>query len=38
MGLLLAKAASISDGGSNSGITYLKRGKTCCGTAVKREE
>jgi len=36
---LLAKAKTISDGGSSSGVvTYIRRGKTCCGTAVKREE
>jgi len=35
---LLAKAEPISDGGSASVITYLRRGKTCCGTALEREE
>jgi len=33
----LAEAKSISDGGSTSVITYLRRGKTCCGIAVNRE-
>jgi len=37
--LLLAKAKPISDGGSTSGITYLRRGrKNCSKTAVVREE
>jgi len=36
---LLAKAKPISDGGSASGITYLRKGRKNCGeTAVKREE
>jgi len=35
---LLAKAKSVSDGGSTSMITYLRRGKTCGETAVEREE
>jgi len=34
----LAKAQPISNGGSASAITYLRRGKSCCTTAVKREE
>jgi len=33
----LAKAKPTSDGGSTSGITYLRRGNTCSGTAVKGE-
>jgi len=36
--LLVAKAKPISDGGSVSGITQLRRGETCCGTAAEREE
>ena len=36
--LLLAKAKPISDGGSASVITYLRRGKYCCATAVGRQE
>ena len=35
---LLAKAEPISDGGSASVITYLRRGKYCCATAVGRQE
>jgi len=36
---LLAKAKTISDSGSASVITYLRRGKkTCREAAVKREE
>jgi len=35
---LLAKAEPISDSGSASVITQLRRGKTCCGTAVEGEE
>jgi len=38
MDLLMAKAEPISDGGSASGITYLRRGKNCCTTATGREE
>jgi len=38
MDLPLPKSKPSSDGGSASGITYFRRGKTCCGTAVKREE
>jgi len=38
MDLPLAKAEPISDSGNASVITYLRRGKTCCGTAVEREE
>jgi len=34
----LAKAEPISDGGSASGITYLRRGKGCCTTAAGIEE
>ncbi|KAK4817730.1 hypothetical protein QYF61_026530 [Mycteria americana] len=36
----LAKAEPISDGGSTSGITHLRQGKSCCATAaaVRREE
>ncbi|KFW67206.1 Oxysterol-binding protein-related protein 10, partial [Pygoscelis adeliae] len=34
----LAKAKPISDGGSTSGITYLRRGKSCCATATAAEE
>jgi len=35
----LAKAKPVSDGGSTSVITYLRRGKKTCGeTAVDREE
>jgi len=34
----LAKAKPISDGGSTSGITQLRRGKTCGDAAVKGEE
>jgi len=36
---LLAKAEPISDGGSASVITYLRRGKRCCATptAARRE-
>jgi len=32
----LAKASTepISDGGSGSGITYARRGKSCCATAA----
>jgi len=33
MDLLLAKAKPISDGGSTSVITYLRRGKNCYTTA-----
>jgi len=37
--LPLAKAKPISNGGSTSAITYLRRGKKPCGeTAVGREE
>jgi len=35
---LLAKAKPVSEGGSTSVITYLRRGKTCCETAAGREE
>jgi len=38
---LLVKAEPISNGGSASGITQLKRGKSCCVTAIpagKRSE
>jgi len=35
---LLVKAKPISNGGSTSVTTYLRRGKTCSETAVKREE
>jgi len=35
---LLAKAKPISDGGSASGITYLRRRKTFWGRAVEKEE
>jgi len=35
---LLAKAKPVSDNGSTSIITYLRKGKTCCGIAVKREK
>jgi len=36
---LLAKAEPISDGGSASGITYLRRGeKTCTAAARERSE
>jgi len=36
---LLAKARPVSDGGSASVITYLRRGrKNCRETAVEREE
>ena len=39
MDLMLAKAKPISDGGSTSVITYLRKGKKNCGeTAVEREE
>ncbi|KAK4816053.1 hypothetical protein QYF61_011061 [Mycteria americana] len=38
MDLLLAKAEPISDGGSASVITYLRRGKKTCATADGREE
>jgi len=35
----LAKAKSVSDSGSTSVITYLRKGKKNCGeTAVEREE
>jgi len=34
---LLAKAKPLSNVGSPSVMTYLRRGKSCCGTAVKRE-
>ena len=34
----LAKAEPISDGGSNSGITDLRRGENCWATAAGREE
>jgi len=35
----LSKAKTISDGGSTSVITYLRKGRKNCGeTAVKREE
>jgi len=34
----LAKAKPISDGGSASVITYLRRGKNCEEMAVEREE
>jgi len=36
--LLLAEAEPISDGGSTSGITDLRREKNCCRTADRREE
>ena len=36
--LLLAKAEPINNGGSASGITYLRRGKSCCATAIAAEE
>ncbi|KAK4823683.1 hypothetical protein QYF61_005654 [Mycteria americana] len=36
--LPLAKAKPISDGGSASVITYLRRGKSCCTTATAAEE
>ena len=36
--LPLAKAEPISDGGSASVITYLRREKTCCATAAGREQ
>jgi len=35
---LLPKAKPIRDSGSTSVITSLRRGKTCCGAAVKKEE
>jgi len=35
--LLLAKAEPITSGGSASGKTDLRRGKTFCGTVVKRD-
>jgi len=35
---LLAKAKPVSDSGSASVITYLRRGKTCSEAAVEREE
>jgi len=39
MDLLLAKANPISDSGSTSVITYLRKGrKNCSETAVEREE
>ncbi|GAB0207045.1 epimerase family protein SDR39U1 [Grus japonensis] len=34
----LAKAETISNGGSASVITYLRKGKNCCATAAGREE
>ena len=37
MDLLLAKAKPISDSGSASGITYLRRGKKTCGRTAARE-
>jgi len=37
-GPVTGQAEPISDGGSASGITYSRRGKTCCGTGFKREE
>ncbi|GAB0186353.1 acid sphingomyelinase-like phosphodiesterase 3b [Grus japonensis] len=36
--LLLAKAEPISDGGSASGVMYLKRGKKTCATATAARE
>jgi len=36
--LLLAKAKPISDSGSPSLITYLRRGKTCSEMAVEKED
>ena len=35
---LLAKAEPISDGGSASGITYLRRGKSHCAAAIAARE
>jgi len=35
---LLAKDEPISKGSNASGTTYLRRGRTCCGTAIEREE
>jgi len=35
---LLAKAEPISDGGSTSGITELRRGKSYCATAIAARE
>ena len=34
----LAKAGPISDVGSASVVTYLRRGKNCCTTAARRDE
>jgi len=36
--LLLAKAEPLSDSGSASVITYVRRGKTCSEVAIEREE
>ena len=38
MDSLLAKAEPISNVGSTSLITYLRKGKNCCATAHEREE
>jgi len=38
MDLPLAKAEPISNGGSTPGITYLRRGKSCCTTAIAAGE
>jgi len=38
MGLPLAKAKPISNSVSGSVVRHLRRGKTCSGMAVKREE
>jgi len=35
---LLAKAEPISNGGSTSVITSLRRGKNCCATAIAAGE
>lgn len=34
----LAKAEPVSDGGSAPGITWLRRGESCCTTAVAARE